>query len=528
MEEVGSHYWRSLFTNMDYYYLTLTLMILSFLVSKLLFYFIVQKQHSKLLPPGPKQYPIIGNLLQVLLIRKNNSNALESFMNLSKTYGPIITFKLGTLTSISVYSPEIAKEVLQKNDIILANRRVPYTFFTAMKEHSKNSIIALPSSSTKWRVYRKACATRIFSTQQLDSTQILRKRKVHELLDFLHECYKKGEAVNIGEAIFKTMLNISSNSFISKNFVQYHDNGEKFKVFKDIAFGLTEESSRLCLGDFFPLLGFFGGRGARARTRERYAKLSAVFDGAIEERIRTRDLKADSSDCNDILDSLLDLVNEEGSELNRHDVLHLLIDLFIAAIDTTSSTLEWAMAELIHSPTKLHKLREELQQSLGKNGEFEESHILKLPYLNAVVKETLRLHPPGPMLIPHKANDDVELGGFIVPKNTQVVVNAWSIGRDSDIWANPISFEPERFLNSKIDFKGKHFEYIPFGSGRRICPGLPLALRSLSFILASLFYHFNWKVANGMNPEDIDMTCSYGLTMHKAQPLLLIPIPIKV
>ncbi|MED6107255.1 hypothetical protein PIB30_012377 [Stylosanthes scabra] len=322
------------------------------------------------------------------------------------------------------------------------------------------------------------------------------------------------------------MLNIVSNSFISKNFVHYHVNDEKFKVFKDIAFGLTEESSRSCLGDFFPLLGSFGAHGARKRTKDRYAKLYAVFDGAIEERIRSRDSKTYSSDCNDVLDSLLDLVNDESSEFNRHDVLHLLIDLFIAAIDTTSSTLEWAMAELIHSPTTLHKLKEELQQSLGKNGEVEESHISKLPYLNAVVKETLRLHPPGPMLIPHKANDDVELGGFTVPKNAQVLINVWSMGRNSNIWANPNSFKPERFLNSEIDFKGQHFEFIPFGSGRRICPGLPMATRSLSFMLASLLYQFNWKVANGTNPEDIDMSFSYGLTMHKAEPLLLIPIKI--
>ncbi|MED6150363.1 hypothetical protein PIB30_071569 [Stylosanthes scabra] len=321
-------------------------------------------------------------------------------------------------------------------------------------------------------------------------------------------------------------MNIVSNTFISKDFVGYHDNDEKFKVFKDVIFGLTEESSRLSLGDFFPLLGSFGSRGARARTKDRFAKLYAVFDGAIEEKIRSRDSKTDSSDCNDVLDSLLDLVNEEKSELNRHDVLHLLIDLFIAAIDTTSSTLEWAMAELMHNPTKLHKFREELQQSLGKNGEVEESHVSKLPYLNAIVKEALRLHPPAPMLIPHKGNDDVELGGFTVPKNAQILINAWFIGRDPDIWANPNSFEPERFLDSEIDFKGKHFELIPFGSGRRICPGLPLASRSLGFMLASLLYHFNWKVANGMNPEDIDMSFSYGLTSHKAQPLLLVPTKV--
>ncbi|MED6182048.1 hypothetical protein PIB30_025124 [Stylosanthes scabra] len=509
------------------YYLTLILLILSFLVSTLLFSFIIiQKQHSKLLPPGPKPYPIIGNLLHLLLNNKNNYNSLQTFINLSKTYGPIITLKLGTLTSIVISSPQIAKEALQKNDVALSNRTIPYTIFSTLEEHCKKSIIFLPSS-TKWRSFRRACATRIFSPQRLDSMQILRKRKAQDLLDFLHECCKKGEALDIGEAIFKTVLNTISNTFISMDLVDYYDN-EKFKVFKDIVFGFTEESTRPCLGDFFPLLGFLDSRAARARTKDRYAKLYAVIDGAMEERIRLRDSKPGcySQEFNDALDSLLDLVDEESSEFNRHDVVPLLMDLFVASIDTTSSTLEWAMAELMHNPTKLHKVREELHQLLGQNEEVEESHITKLPYINAIVKETLRLHPPTPLLVPHKANGDVELGGFTVPKNAQILINVWSIGRDSHIWANPNSFEPERFLDSEIDFKGKNFELIPFGSGRRICPGLPLASRSLSFMLASLLYHFNWKIANEMKPEDINMSFSFGITLHKAQPLLLVPIKI--
>ncbi|MED6150362.1 hypothetical protein PIB30_071568 [Stylosanthes scabra] len=308
--------------------------------------------------------------------------------------------------------------------------------------------------------------------------------------------------------------------------VDYYDN-EKFEVFKDMVTGFVEDSAMLRLGDFFPLLGFLDSPGARARAKNRYAKLYAVFDGAIEERIRLRDSKPGySQEFNDALDSLLDFVNEESSEFSRHDVLMLLMDLFVVSIETTASTLEWGMAELMHSPTKLHKVKEELQQSLGKNGEVEESHISKLPYLNAIMKETFRLHPPVPLLVPHKANEDVELGGFTVPKNAQVVVNVWSIGRDSHIWANPNSFEPERFLGSEIDFKGSHFELITFGSGRRICPGLPLASRTFTFILASLLYHFNWKVANEMNPENIDLSHNRGLSMNKAQPLLLVPIKV--
>ena len=158
----------------------------------------------------------------------------------------------------------------------------------------------------------------------------------------------------------------------------------------------------------------------------------------------------------------------------------------MAGIDTTSSTIEWAMAELIHNPKKLEKVRKELQQVLGKGEQqLEESHISELPFLRAVVKETLRLHPPAPLLVPHKSENDVELCGYMVPKNAQILVNEWAMGRDSSIWTNPNEFMPERFLESEIDFKDQYFELILLGAGRRICPGLPLASRTMHIVLAS-------------------------------------------
>lgn len=205
-----------------------------------------------------------------------------------------------------------------------------------------------------------------------------------------------------------------------------------------------------------------------------------------------------------------------------HDVLHLFTDLFVAGIDTTSTTAEWAMAELLHSPSKLGRLREEIQQIDEKFGEIEESDSSKFPYLRAVVKETLRLHPPVPFLVPHKSKDDGELDGFMVPKDAQILVNVWSIGRDSRIWTNPNLFEPERFLQSETNFKGRDFELIPFGAGRRICPGL--ASRSIHYILASLLYHFDFKLAHELKPDDMDMSHMFGVTLHKAQPLRVVPI----
>ena len=202
----------------------------------------------------------------------------------------------------------------------------------------------------------------------------------------------------------------------------------------------------------------------------------------------------------------------------------LLQDLFIAGIDTTSSTVEWAMALLLHNPEKMVKAQDELEEVLGNNGKIQESDISKFHYLQAIVKETFQLHPPAPFLVPRKVVTDVEICGFIVPKNAQILINVWAMGRDLSIWPNPNLFMPERFLEHGIEFKGQDFELIPFGAGRRICPGLPLANRMVHLMLASLVHNFNWKLPDEMKPEDMDMEEMFGLTLHKAKPLQAIPI----
>nr|XP_016504244.1 PREDICTED: geraniol 8-hydroxylase-like [Nicotiana tabacum] len=198
-------------------------------------------------------------------------------------------------------------------------------------------------------------------------------------------------------------------------------------------------------------------------------------------------------------------------------------DLFLAGSDTSAITTEWAVAELLRNPQKLQKLREEILQQIGTERPVKESDIDKLPYLQAVVKEVIRLHPAAPLLLPHKAQEDTEIFDFIVPKNSQVLVNAWAIERDPKYWEKPLEFMPERFINSSVDYKGRDFEYIPFGAGRRICPGMPLAIRMVNLMLASIVQPFSWKLPKGMAPENLDMEEQFGLTLRKAIPLLAIP-----
>ncbi|KAG2260825.1 hypothetical protein Bca52824_080119 [Brassica carinata] len=197
-----------------------------------------------------------------------------------------------------------------------------------------------------------------------------------------------------------------------------------------------------------------------------------------------------------MLDSLLDIAQEKDNVIK-----HLLLDLFLAGTDTSSSTVEWAMAELLRNPELMVKAQEEIREVIGGNDAVKELDVFKLPYLQAVVKETLRLHPPSPFLIPRTSkSDDVRIFEFSIPKNTQVLVSLWAIGRDPNEWENPKHFEPERFWEEKLI----------------ICPGLPLGLRIVHLCLASLLYGFDWKYQNCVLPENVDMSEAFGVTLHKA------------
>lgn len=200
-------------------------------------------------------------------------------------------------------------------------------------------------------------------------------------------------------------------------------------------------------------------------------------------------------------------------------------DLFVAGIDTSQDTVEWAMAELLRSPAKMAKACAELREVIGEGVAVRESDVSRLPYFQAVVKETFRLHPPTPLLLPHKVETPVSISGFELPRDAQVMVNVWAIARDPAVWPNPTSFEPERFLGGgvEIDYKGTDFELIPFGAGRRICPGLPLGHRVVHLVLGSLLHSFDWKLA-GETPETMDMSEKLGFTLQKAKPLRAIPM----
>ncbi|KAK4400307.1 Flavonoid 3'-monooxygenase [Sesamum angolense] len=210
--------------------------------------------------------------------------------------------------------------------------------------------------------------------------------------------------------------------------------------------------------------------------------------------------------------------------LTKTQMKAMLVNVIAGGTHTTSATVEWAMTELISNPTVMEKVQEELKQVVGLNNMVEEVHIPKLLYLDAVLKETMRLHPAGPFLSPRTPSESCTVGGYTIPKDSAIFLNIWAIQRDPVAWDNPLEFKPERFLggDENLDFSGKNFNYIPFGSGRRICAGLPLAERMLSYVLASLLHSFEWKLPEG---EKLDMEDKFGSVLRRENPLFAIPFP---
>lgn len=180
------------------------------------------------------------------------------------------------------------------------------------------------------------------------------------------------------------------------------------------------------------------------------------------------------------------------------------------------------MVELTRSPRCMKIVQEELAREISQ-GMVTESDLPKLPYLQACFKETLRLHPPAPLLIPRRALESCQVMNYTIPKDSKVQVNVWAIGRDPEYWKDPLVFKPERFLDLSLEFKGNDFEYLPFGSGRRMCPGMPMASKQVPLVLASLLHFFDWSLPYEQNPENLSMRAKYGLTLVKEEPLILIP-----
>ncbi|RCV07540.1 hypothetical protein SETIT_1G253000v2 [Setaria italica] len=447
------------------------------------------------LPPGPWPLPVIGSLHAVTWSRPHRSLA-----HVAERYGPLMCIWFGRHPTVVVSTPDAARKILTNSE--LAGRTVLDTMLA--EGHSADSVLLLPPGN-KWRAMRRLAMAELFTKGQLDARLQLRQEKVQELVLYVSEHAARGEPVDVGHAVFMTVINVVSRSLFSA------DIGSR--ELRDKVKEAAQLLSTPTLSDIFPSLAPADLQGARSRMGALVRYAHRIIDEQYMRRRRGRDAGQPRKD--DMMDVAIDKEKEweeEGSEMNYGAIKGLITDLFVGGSETVSSTVEWAMAELLQSSESMKMVREELKTVIGTKGQVVESDISQLPYLQAVVKETLRLHPAITLAF-QRAMATVQIEGYNIPKGTGIVINIWAINRKSKMWVEPEKFMPERFIGKDISFWGKDFEFIPFSAGRRQCLGLPLAYRMVHLVLGSLLYHFDWRLPNDVKDNGIDMSEKSGAIM---------------
>ncbi|KAI0498479.1 hypothetical protein KFK09_019366 [Dendrobium nobile] len=439
----------------------------------------------------------------------------------------LLGLRLGHLNTLTISTPLMAKQALKIHDVVFSNRpaSIAITYLTYNRAD-----MAFAHYGPTWRHMHKLCVTKLFSHRHKNSWFSVR-REVSSTVVVISNC--SGRPVCIGEMIFSLAKNIIFSAAFGS-----HSHGNEDLI------GIIQEFSKLFgafnIGDFFPWLRWLDLNGLNKRLKKARLELDYFIDKIIEEHRENPKAKDDVN--RDMVDEMLDFLKDtevigksnfgqaeelKNLGLTRDNIKAIIMDIMFGGIETVASAIEWAMAELMSCPNERHKVQTEIAEVVGLNRRVEESDLDKLTYLNYVVKETLRLHPPIP-LAPHETADDIILDGRFVSARTRVMINIWAIGRSKSAWKDPDAFRPSRFAIGERkaahrDFRGSSFEFIPFGAGRRSCPGMQLGLYAMELALAELLHCFDWELPDGMSSSELSMEDSFGLTVPRAFRLVAVP-----
>lgn len=450
------------------------------------------------LPPSPPAIPFIGHLH---LLRQPIHRSLE---NLSKKYGPIISLRLGPRPVVVVSSPSAVEECFTKNDTVFANRP---QFLAGKYLHYNNTTLASASYGDHWRNLRRICAIEIFSSSRLNAFLAIRKDEIRRLVCRLHRDSSDGFAkVELRSMFMDFTFNIVMRMIAGKRYY-----GEDVKLveeatkFKETLQGYAALSELTNLGDVFPIFQSVDYNGFIKRCTGLSNRMDLILQGLIDELRREKN-------GNTMINHLLTLQESEPEYYTEEIIKGLILIMLLAGTKTLVTSIEWGVCNLFNHPDVVKKAREELDTQIGHERLIDESDFSKLHYLQSIILENLRLYPVVPLLAPHMSSADCEVGGYDVPAGTILLVNAWAIHRDPQIWEDPESFKPERFEN----WKSEAYKHLPFGLGRRACPGEVLAHKIMALTLGSLIQCFDWE---GVGGKEIDMTEKMVNLMSRAEPL---------
>ncbi|CAN1169646.1 Desmethyl-deoxy-podophyllotoxin synthase [Linum perenne] len=409
--------------------------------------------------------------------------------DLAGRYGPLMHLKLGETSNVIVSSPELAKSA----DVVFYNARD----------------IAFGAYGEYWRQMRKICTLELLSGSRVKMLRPVREEEIGEMVKSIRVCIYV-QTVNLSQTLISLGYAIISRAAF----------GYRMKK--------LEEEALLPVLTKIRLLRIVTGteRQLKRLHREVDIILEKIIDEHIEKR-RARSKKDDDDEDEDLVDVLLSFTEKRdlGFPFTKVEIKAVILDIFLAGSDTSSTLVEWVMSELMKNPLVMQKAQKEVRQLFDEQGKVDESRLDELHYLQLIIKETFRLHPIAPLFLPRECRETVVVNGYLIPEKTRVTINAWAIGRDPRHWTNPDEFIPERFVDSSLDYKGHDFQFLPFGSGRRVCPGIQFGIAVVELLLANLLYHFDWKLPGEMKPRDLDMDEVFGSTVGRKNDLILVPIP---
>ncbi|CAL9187610.1 unnamed protein product [Musa hybrid cultivar] len=470
------------------------------------------------LPPGPSKLPIIGSLHHLL-----GGLPHRSLTALSQKFGPVILLKLGEVPTLVVSSTEAAAEIMKTHDVSFASRPTNLNLQSATYGDRG---VGFTSYGFHWRELRKMSIVELLSAKRVQSFRFIREEEVLNLVRSIVLVSNTGSTVNLSKKLVLLANDIGSRSVI----------GSKCKYQKEfirIVMQTLEAAGGFSLADLFPswpIIKLLSG--ATFKMQMLHRDMDAILNSIIQERRERKSAEQPEEEEEEALVDVMLRVQAEGSlsfPLADEDMKAMMLDMLGGASETSAGIMEWAMSELMTNPRVMRRLQEEVRETVGEKGKVTEKDINGMNYLKLVIKETLRLHPPVPLLLPRECRETCEVLGYQIPEKTRVFVNVWALGRDPRYWDNPTEFEPERFerRNSMVDFKGTNFEFLPFGAGRRICPGMSFGLKSIELSLASLLYNFDWELPSGDEgmPQELDMSETFSITCRRKSDLCLRAIP---
>ncbi|WOK95169.1 Cytochrome P450 [Canna indica] len=468
------------------------------------------------LPPSPPGLPLIGNLHQL------SSLPHRSLLDLSRKYGPVMLIRMGRVPALVVSSANAAQELFKTHDLAISTR--PYSK-TATKLAFGARNISFAPYGEQWRQAKKLAVVHLLGPKRVLSFCGVREEEVRRMVERVSAASgRRSGEVPLSEVLYEYSNGVVCHAAAGKETRE----GRTAARYREMIAQSSELLRGFQVDDLFPSLSWLGAvTGMDAKLDSMGQKFDDFLTGILEEHIERAKQGFDGNE--DFVDVLLSLKKDGAGEvgLDEIEIKAIALDLIAAGTDTSFVLLEWAMAELMRNPQVMKKLQEEVRQITNSKPMIAEEDLNQMHYLKAVIKEVLRLHVPAPILVPREAVCSFLLQGFRIPSKTRVIVNAWAIARDPNVWDDPEKFQPERFMNSPVDFRGNDFHYLPFGAGRRMCPAINFAMATNEIALANLVYHFNWELPDGMSPMDVDMAEAPGMTNPKRIPLRLVVTCVK-